>query len=300
VVHQEHPDSRLFLVGIGIARELFGATRHGRAWNNVLVYEDDARGISVWETVSPFSDKELAAIYRGVDFTVSTSRSEGFGFTVAESMACGTPAIFGDYGGTKDFVFPGALTFEGRPTRADYSDKGFADVGSWWEPDFDGLLKQLRTAMQMDGATYEQLSEKGVRVIRGAFTWRNTVFRLRTALEAVQTQELSIVSANADQAQVDGRGPKRSWLARKAIFNLRRFAHLALMFAEHYEHYGFASATKASVRRLAHFATTRAARYGRKVLAATRRVVPHFIASYGKTSPNQGLPVPANGKPPLA
>jgi hypothetical protein len=49
-------------------------------------------------------------------------------------MASGTPAIFGDFGATKELATPGALLLRGTQSRADYSDKGFGDVGDWWEP----------------------------------------------------------------------------------------------------------------------------------------------------------------------
>jgi glycosyltransferase involved in cell wall biosynthesis len=44
------------------------------------------------------SDKELAMRYSACDATVVVSGGEGFCYPVAESMACGTPAVTGSYG----------------------------------------------------------------------------------------------------------------------------------------------------------------------------------------------------------
>ncbi|WP_399495609.1 glycosyltransferase, partial [Streptomyces sp. P9(2023)] len=46
------------------------------------------------QIVSPLSDAEVALTYRSVDYLVCTSRSEGFGFSIAEAMACGLTPIF--------------------------------------------------------------------------------------------------------------------------------------------------------------------------------------------------------------
>jgi alpha-1,6-mannosyltransferase len=40
-----------------------------------------------------FDEKQVASFYAQSDIFVSASASETFGFTVAEAMACGTPAV---------------------------------------------------------------------------------------------------------------------------------------------------------------------------------------------------------------
>ncbi len=44
-------------------------------------------------------DEELAYYYSGCDMTLLPSLGEGFGYPIVESLACGTPAIHGNYGG---------------------------------------------------------------------------------------------------------------------------------------------------------------------------------------------------------
>jgi glycosyltransferase involved in cell wall biosynthesis len=185
--HAQRPATTLILLGSGIGRAMPGARQ--RAWKNFLIGEHPADGIVVYETVSPTSDVDLAAIYRGVDFLVVTSRSEGFGFVVAEAMATGVPVIFGNFSGTAEFRFDGALTYDGREVPADYADKGFGDVGNWWEPDADQLTARMLQASVMDRAGYDALAARGVRAIRSRFTWRNSALSLRAALATVQERK---------------------------------------------------------------------------------------------------------------
>lgn len=50
------------------------------------------------------SETILSKIYSSADVFVSTSRQESFGYTVCESMACGTPVVTFDIGGYKDQI----------------------------------------------------------------------------------------------------------------------------------------------------------------------------------------------------
>jgi glycosyltransferase involved in cell wall biosynthesis len=57
-------------------------------------------------TTHHFSDVEMAQMYSACDVTLGVG-SEGFGFPIMESLACGVPSIVGSYGGQSDFVPPG-------------------------------------------------------------------------------------------------------------------------------------------------------------------------------------------------
>ena len=186
--HQLHADTRLIIMGVGVLESLEHRPDAVRRWKNLVIADYPEDGISVRETVTPLSDAELAILYRSVDFVISSSRSEGFGFVVAEAMACGTVPIFPGYGATREFGFDGALMIRGTEAPADYSDKGFSDVGHWWEPDVEHLASLLRDAYRMDATTRGQLTAAGCRLIRHKFTWRNTCFGLRQALTVWQEQ----------------------------------------------------------------------------------------------------------------
>jgi glycosyltransferase involved in cell wall biosynthesis len=50
------------------------------------------------------SPEELAGFFRSADLYVSSSRKEGFGLTVAESIACGTPVLSTKSGGPEEII----------------------------------------------------------------------------------------------------------------------------------------------------------------------------------------------------
>jgi glycosyltransferase involved in cell wall biosynthesis len=183
-----NPRARLAIVGTGVL-ECLGqepaATRH---WKNFIIAEYPDQGITLREVVTPLTTDELASLYRGVDFLIVPSRSEGFGFTVAEAMSSGTLVIFPDYAGTREFGFEGALMLRGRESPADYSDKGFGKIGSWWEPDVDHLVSLLHEAQTMDLATRRDLANRAARNIRQKFTWRDTCLALHKGLTTLQEQ----------------------------------------------------------------------------------------------------------------
>lgn len=51
------------------------------------------------------SDERMAQAYSACDVTLGIG-PEGFGYPIAESLACGTPVVVGSYGGQSDFVPP--------------------------------------------------------------------------------------------------------------------------------------------------------------------------------------------------
>lgn len=55
-------------------------------------------------TVQQFPDIFLADLYSACDVTLGIGLGEGFGYPLAESLACGTPVIHGRYAGGAEFV----------------------------------------------------------------------------------------------------------------------------------------------------------------------------------------------------
>lgn len=55
---------------------------------------------------SEYFDIHMAKMYNACDVTLSCTLSEGFGLPIIESMACGTPAIVGDYTSMTELVKP--------------------------------------------------------------------------------------------------------------------------------------------------------------------------------------------------
>jgi glycosyltransferase involved in cell wall biosynthesis len=207
--------ARLIILGEFVRGALAHAPDSVRRWKNLFVedYPDDR--ISVWETLEPFTAENLATLYRSVDFVVSTARSEGFGFVVAESMACGAVPIFPGYGATKEFAFEAALTLRGNEARADYSDKGFGEVGNWWEPDESHLTELLHEAFAMDSEDRCTSSARAVRKITANYTWRHTGFGIARALRTLQNSEPA-GRVPWPFPQTRALGPRLAWLKRSS------------------------------------------------------------------------------------
>jgi glycosyltransferase involved in cell wall biosynthesis len=212
---RRNSSARLIILGEFVRGALIHVPVSVRRWKNLIIedYADDR--ISVWETMEPLTADDLAALYRSVDFVVSTARSEGFGFVVAEAMACGTVPIFPAYGATGEFAFGDALTLRGNEARADYSDKGFGDVGNWWEPDAGHLTELLHEACTMDPEARRILSARAVKKITGNYTWRHTGFAIARALRTLQNPALKAADrAPSPLAQMQASRPQLAWLKR--------------------------------------------------------------------------------------
>lgn len=67
------------------------------------------------------SDETMAIAYSGCDVTLAIGSGEGFGYPIAESLACGTGVVHGDYGGGVEMVpkiflvDPAAYRIDGGP-----------------------------------------------------------------------------------------------------------------------------------------------------------------------------------------
>jgi glycosyltransferase involved in cell wall biosynthesis len=60
------------------------------------------------------SDEELRVLYNAADLYVSPTMAEGFGLTLAESLACGTPVVATDYSAITEVVGPGGILIQPR------------------------------------------------------------------------------------------------------------------------------------------------------------------------------------------
>lgn len=98
------------------------------------------------------SRAETDALSAAADCHVSLHRSEGFGLTVAEAMAAGTPAIATGYGGVTDF-FDADVGFPVRYERVELErDEGPYPAGAAWaEPDIDHAAGRMRQVFEQRG-----------------------------------------------------------------------------------------------------------------------------------------------------
>jgi glycosyltransferase involved in cell wall biosynthesis len=94
-VRETHHDARLVIVGDGYERDEL----------ETLIDDLDARS---WVTMAGYvTDEELVDLYRQAWLVTAASTAEGWGMTLTEAAACGTPAVATDIAGHRDSVADG-------------------------------------------------------------------------------------------------------------------------------------------------------------------------------------------------
>ena len=136
--------------GPSLVLKTLGGERHAREHGDVLAAAQRHPRVTVLDAHLPAADKN--ALIGALDCYVSLHRSEGFGLTVAEAMALGTPVIATDYGGTRDLLTAfNALLVDHRPVAIGPGNDPYPAHGEWAEPDLDHAA-QLMRAVHADPA----------------------------------------------------------------------------------------------------------------------------------------------------
>ena len=81
-----------------------GAQAVGHAWRHPQV-----QFLRLHDTFTGLSDVELNTLYNAADLYVSPTMAEGFGLTLAESLACGVPVVSTAYSAIPEVVGPGGI-----------------------------------------------------------------------------------------------------------------------------------------------------------------------------------------------
>jgi glycosyltransferase involved in cell wall biosynthesis len=146
-----HPKLRAMIVGEGYERESLEA-------------HIDEAGASAWiRLTGRVDDAKLLSLYRQAWLVASTSAREGWGMTITEAAACGTPAVVSNIAGHRDAVVHGSTGF-------------LADTPDDMIEGMDSILGDDALRDRMSTAALEHASR---------FTWEATA---RGALEALATE----------------------------------------------------------------------------------------------------------------
>ena len=111
-----------------------------------------------------WKQEDLNALYNAADLFISTSRGEGFGLTLAESLACGVPVIAQNVSAITEVVGPGGRLIE--PDRLITVPSG-EDV---WLADIEAFTDTLEYMYESAGAR-RSMGEAGVEHVRKNFDW---------------------------------------------------------------------------------------------------------------------------------
>jgi glycosyltransferase involved in cell wall biosynthesis len=105
----------------------------------------------------------LVALYNAADVYVSNS-AEGFGLTIAESLACGTPAVGLDYSSIPEVIGPGGVvTAIGSIFDNEY--------GYFWAGANQKIFGDAVASMLDNEAERRAMGRAGVQHVRSSFTW---------------------------------------------------------------------------------------------------------------------------------
>ena len=111
-------------------------------------------------TTQRFSDAQLASMYNACDVTLGIA-PEGFGYSIAESLACGVPCICGSYGAQAEFapksmqVEPNGYFYEGafcskRPIHDPDKWALYVEIWKKWRDRCD-MLSEAKKANELEG-----------------------------------------------------------------------------------------------------------------------------------------------------
>jgi glycosyltransferase involved in cell wall biosynthesis len=160
-VHQELPKVRLIRVGGS-----FTPTQKAK-----VDYPGLRESIRIVSSLTSF---ELASVYRRAALTLLPSESEGFGFPIIESLACGTPVIASDLASTREAGGPAA---EYCPV---------ADVSAW----VDTVVRLLRERAE-EPAGWSERRSAGL-AWSAKFSWTEHARQVAAVYDDLQTNPASL------------------------------------------------------------------------------------------------------------
>lgn len=159
-------------------------------------------------TYEGWPDNDLAAMYNAADVFVSTSWGEGFGLTIGEALACGTPVVAQNVSSIPEVVGPGGVLIDpDRPiTVFSGQDQWLPNVGA-----FSDAIEHLYGA---EGYR-RKLGAKGRVHVRDTFSWDTAASQFDELISGLAAKKGETDDATAvqhhDQGPDDqgpGRGPE--------------------------------------------------------------------------------------------
>lgn len=142
-------------------------------WNGLDVVQRIKYVHPIYYEAFGFSEEELVNVYRSADWTILCSEGEGFGIPAIESLGCGTPLIYSDFGPLKEVVGPGGLPVEA-VDRVSYE----LSPSFMWVPSTDQIAQRMVEAYrdwQDGGKLRDQLGRKGRNHVLRNYTWNRVM-----------------------------------------------------------------------------------------------------------------------------
>jgi glycosyltransferase involved in cell wall biosynthesis len=106
----------------------------------------------------PFT--RVMSLIAGADVLISLHRAEGFGLTLAEAMALGTPTIATEFSGNLDFMDETCALMVPAAATPVEDPQGIYRGQTWGEPDLDAAARAL-TRLRVDSGLGRRLATAG-------------------------------------------------------------------------------------------------------------------------------------------
>lgn len=140
-------------------------------------------------TFTGWPEGDLAILYNAADVFVSTSWGEGFGLTLAEAAACGTPVIAQNVSAIPEVVGPGGRFIE--PQREAVVPMGHEQ----WQPDVAAFSKAIES-LYLAGGSRRKMGEAGRRHIVDSYSWDEAA----KGFDLVIREQIELRSGRGSQA----------------------------------------------------------------------------------------------------
>ena len=123
----------------------------------------------------------LAALYNAADVYASNS-AEGFGLTIAEAIACGTPAVGVRYSSVPEVIGPAGVTVE----EGGLIDNEYDHF--WWASD-EKAFGDAVGALLDDEVARRRYAKAGPAHVAANFTWSNAALQFAALIESAVAKE---------------------------------------------------------------------------------------------------------------
>ena len=140
-----------------------------------------------------WAENDLAILYNAADLFVSTSWGEGFGLTLAESLACGVPVVAQNVSSITEVVGPGGVLIPPLTTITVTSGE------DQWLPDIDAFSDAIEH-LYLAGGVRRKLGEAGREHIK-QFSWDEAARRFDVLLTEMVAEAEAQALARAEETK---------------------------------------------------------------------------------------------------
>ncbi len=137
-LHAKHPDTMLYLHSLaqsGDGENLVELCEQLGLTDGSVMFSDQ------YLLTLGFSEEQVRDLYCSFDVMTNVSMGEGFGLTILEAQACGTPVIVGDWTSMSELCFSGWLVGQAE------AERWHTPLGSYqWWPRIDAIAERMETA----------------------------------------------------------------------------------------------------------------------------------------------------------